>query len=177
MTDDADIIAVSNALDAEDRAVAVHEAGHAVVAHALGADLVFVEVYVSHPNPDDGMMGGGKTCCREPFTDDVKSLAVCVAGYKAELAFAADEQKLAKMFAREGRLAGDSKQMQDLLLRFPEAERLAALVEGLRLADEKLKAKEVVVRRIADVLFARRYEVKARIESKELATLLTASPS
>lgn len=81
------------------------------------------------------------------------------------------------MFAREGRLAGDSKQMQDLLLRFPEAERLAALVEGLRLADEKLKAKEVVVRRIADVLFARRYEVKARIESKELATLLTASPS
>ena len=55
----------------------------------LGADLVLVEVYVSRPNPDDGKMGGGKTCSREPFTDDIKSLAVCVAGYKAELAFAA----------------------------------------------------------------------------------------
>jgi hypothetical protein len=55
----------------------------------LGADLVLVEVHVSRPNPDDGKMGDGKTCYREPFTDDVKSLAVCVAGYKAELAFAA----------------------------------------------------------------------------------------
>src|ERR1700688_1943157 len=113
MTDDENTIGVGNALDADERALAINESGHAVVAHALGADLVLVEVYVSCPNPDDGKMGGGKTCCREPFADDVKSLAVCVAGYKAELAFAADEQRLANMFEREGRLAGDSKQMQE----------------------------------------------------------------
>jgi hypothetical protein len=172
MTGDRDSINVSNALDADERALTIHEAGHAVVAHALGADLVLVEVFVSRPSPDDGKMGGGKTCCREPFADDVKSLAVCVAGYKAELAFAADEQKLAKMLAREERLAGDSKQMQELLLRFPEAERLAALVKGFGLADEKLKAHEQAVRNIADTLFARRFADAARIEGDELAALL-----
>jgi hypothetical protein len=172
MTDDENTIGVGNALDADERALAIHEAGHAVVAHALGADLVLVEVYVSCPNPDDGKMGGGKTCCREPFADDVKSLAVCVAGYKAELAFAADEQRLANMFEREGRLAGDSKQMQELLLRFPEAKRLAALVEGFTLADVNLQANERAVRDIADALFERRFGEQARIEGDELAGLL-----
>jgi hypothetical protein len=143
-----------------------------VVAHWLGANVAFVEVYVSSPNPEDGKMGGGKTCCREPFIDDVKSLAVCVAGYKAELAFAADEQELAKMFARDGRLAGDYQQMQELLLRVPEMQRLPALVEGFRLADEKLKANEQAVRNIADALFARRFADEARIEGVELAVLL-----
>ena len=76
------------------------------------------------------------------------------------------------MFAREGRLAGDSKQMQELLLRLPEAERLAALVKGFELADEKLKANELAVRKIADTLFARRFTDDARIEGHELITLL-----
>jgi hypothetical protein len=151
MTNDADIIASGIARDADERAVAVHEAGHAVVAHALGTDLVSVEIYISCPNPDDRKLGGGKTCFRPPFAEDVKSLAVCVAGYKAELAFAAEEQELSKMYERKGRLAGDSKQMQELPFRFPEAERLAAIVEGFRLADENLKANENVVRRIAAV--------------------------
>jgi hypothetical protein len=172
MTDDLDTVNVSKALDAAERALTIHEAGHAVVAHALGADLVLVEVYVSRPNPDDGKMGGGKTCFREPFIDDTKSLAVCVAGYKAELAFAADEQRLAKMFEREGRLAGDSKQMQELLSRFPEAQQLAALVEGFRLADMNLQANEQAVRDIADALIERRFADAARIESDELAAFL-----
>jgi hypothetical protein len=172
MTDDEDIINVRNALDADERALTIHEAGHAAVAHALGADVVLVELYVSRPNPDDGKMGGGKTCCREPFTDGVKSLAVCVAGYKAELAFAADEQRLAEMFAREERLGGDAKQMQELLLRFPEAKRLAALVEGFRLADMSLQANEQAVRDIAGALFERRFADVARIEGDELAGLL-----
>jgi hypothetical protein len=172
MTNDEDTINVRNALCAAERALTIHEAGHAVVAHALGADLVLVEVYVSRPNPDDGKMGGGKTCSREPFTDDIKSLAVCVAGYKAELAFASDEQRLAKMFEREGRLAGDSKQMQELLSRFPEAQRLAALVEGFTLADVNLQANEQAVRDIAGALFERRFADAARIEGDELAALL-----
>lgn len=172
MTDNEDIINLRIALDADERALTIHEAGHAAVAHALGANLVLVEIYVGYPNPDDGKLGGGKTGYREPFTDDVKSLAVCVAGFKAELAFAAEEQKLAKVFAREGRLAGDSKQMQELLLRFPEAERLAALVEGFSLADEKLRANEQTVRNIADTLFERRFANVARIEGDELIALL-----
>jgi hypothetical protein len=173
MTNDADTIALSKALDADERATAIHEAGHVVVAHALGADLVFVETYIGRPNLDDGKMGGGQTCCREPFVEDVKSLAVCVAGYKSELLFAAEEQKLSRIFAREHRLAGDSKLMQELLFRFPEAERLAVLVEGFTLADEKLKANADVVNRIAGALLARRrFEDKARIEGAELRVLL-----
>jgi hypothetical protein len=163
---------ISTALDADERALTIHEAGHAVVAHALGADLVSVEVFVSHPNPDDGKMGGGKICCREPPADDVKNLAVCVAGYKAELAFAADEQRLSEMLAREGRLAGDSQRMQELMSRFPEAERLAALVEAFTLADVTLQANEQAVRAIADTLFERRFADPARIEGEELAALL-----
>ena len=82
------------------------------------------------------------------------------------------EQELSKMYERKGRLAGDSKQMQELPFRFPEAERLAAIVEGFRLADENLKANENVVRRIADALFARRFQDNARIEGAELHGLL-----
>ena len=169
MTDEASLPAQ---LEAEERALTIHEAGHVVVAQALGADVVSVEVYVNHPSPDDGMMGGGKTCCREPFVDDLKSLAVCVAGYKAELAFAAEEQKLANMFAREERLTGDSRQLQELLFRFPEAKRLAALVEGFTLADVNLRANERAVRDIAHTLFERRFADEARIEGEELAALL-----
>jgi hypothetical protein len=54
----------------------------------------------------------------------------------------------------------------------PELERPAARAEGYRLADEKLKAKAVVVGSIADALFARRFTDKARIEGDELAALL-----
>ena len=54
----------------------------------------------------------------------------------------------------------------------PELERPAARAEGYRLADEKLKAKAVVVGSIADALFARRFPDKARIEGDELAALL-----
>jgi hypothetical protein len=31
-------------IDADDRALAVHEAGHTAVAHALGADIIFIEI-------------------------------------------------------------------------------------------------------------------------------------
>jgi hypothetical protein len=161
---DEDVIAVGNALDADERALGVHEAGHAVVAHGLGAEVLFVEIDIGTGN------GWSRS---STFDDNTKNLAVCVAGYKAELAFAADEQRLANMFAREGRLAGDSKQMQELLLRFPEATRLAALVEGFTLADVTLKANADVVHRIADALFSRRFADKARIEGDELTALLS----
>ena len=50
MTDDDDEVAESNALDADDRALAVHEAGHAAVAHAFGAGVVSVEIEVASGN-------------------------------------------------------------------------------------------------------------------------------
>ena len=67
--DDEDAINQINALDADDRAVAIHEAGHTVVAHVLGAEVLFVEIYISSPSPDDGKKGGGKTGLREEMTD------------------------------------------------------------------------------------------------------------
>jgi hypothetical protein len=175
MTDDEEKITVSNALDAQERTLAIHEAGHAVVAHGLGANVAFVEVYIGSPNPDDGKLGGGKTALREEMTDNIKNLAVCVAGYKAELAFAAHELEVSKMLAAHAMgSTRDFQQIQELLLRLPEVERLAALVEGFRLADEKLKANADVASKIADALFARRFEDKARIEGSELTELLAA---
>jgi hypothetical protein len=164
MTDDADKIALSKALDADERAAAIHEAGHAVVAHALGADVLFVEM--------DVRTGNGASRSRN-LGDNSKTLAVLVAGYKAELAFAAHELRLSKMMAAHAvRPTHDYQEIQELLLRLPELERLAALVEGFRLADEKLKANADVLLRIADALFVRRFADKARIEGSELAALL-----
>jgi hypothetical protein len=60
-----DDVATSNALDADERALAVHEAGHAVVARALGADVVFVEIDVGTGN------GGSRSGV---FADNIKNL-------------------------------------------------------------------------------------------------------
>lgn len=164
MTKDEDTVSVSIALDADERAAAIHEAGHAVVAQALGADVSFVEMDVG--------TGNGASCSRA-LGDNSKTLAVLVAGYKAELAFATHELMLSNMLtAHAVRPQHDYQQMQELLLRLPEMERLAALVEGFKLADEKLKANVVIVHRIADALFSRRFEDKARIEGNELDVLL-----
>jgi hypothetical protein len=156
MADDDDEVDVRNYLDAQDRAVAVHEAGHAVVARALGADVVFVEIDVVTGN------GGSRS---SNFADgDVKNLAVCVAGCRAEHAFGASSPRATKK--------GDLRLMRTLLSHFPEADRRAARAEGYRLADVTLKANADVVSRIADALFVRRFADKARIEGEELAALL-----
>ena len=148
---------MSNFLDAQDRALAVHEAGHAVVAHALGADVVFVEI--------DVRTGNGGSRSRNFDDDNVKNLAVCVAGCRAERAFDAPALRKTKM--------GDFRLMRTLLSNFPEPDRRAARAEGYRLADEALKANANGVRRIADALFARRFSAdKVRIEGDELAVLL-----
>jgi len=160
MTDDEDAINEINALDADDRALAIHEAGHAVVARALGAEVVCVEIDVRTGN------GGSRSSV---FADNIKNLAVCVAGRKAEHAFAA----LALRSTRtEERSTHDLQQMENLLLRFPEAERYAARAASYRLAAENLTANADVVHRIADELLAREH-----IEGEELAGLLAAVDS
>jgi ATP-dependent Zn protease len=155
MTDGDDAINEINALDAEDRALAIHEAGHAVVARALGAEVVFVEIDLATGN------GGSRSSV---FADNIKNLAVCVAGRKAEHAFAA----LALRSTRtEERSKHDLQQMENLLSRLPEAERCAARAASYRLAAENLTANADVVHRIADELLAREH-----IEGEELAALL-----
>ena len=88
MADDTEIIAISNALDANDRALTVHKAGHAAVAHGLGAELCFVEIELATGN------GWSRSSV---FDDNVKNLAVCVAGCRAEHAFGASSPRATKI--------------------------------------------------------------------------------
>lgn len=72
--------------DAKNRALAVHEAGHTVVARALGAEIVFVEIDLVTGN------GGSRS---STFDDDqIKNLAVCVAGCRAEHLLDARDRRL-----------------------------------------------------------------------------------
>jgi predicted nucleotidyltransferase len=141
-------------LDAQYRALAIHEAGHAAVAHALGADVAFVEIDLATGN------GGSNSCT---FDDDAKNIAVCVAGCRAEHAFDARSPRSTKM--------GDFRAMRTLLARIPETERRAARAEGYRLADAALKANADVVLRIANALLSQRFDFNARLEREELAEL------
>jgi hypothetical protein len=154
--DDADL---HNWLEAMDRALAVHEAGHTVVALALGAEVVFVEIDLATGN------GGSRS---SKFDDDqTKNLAVCVAGCRAEHLLDTPAPRKTKI--------GDFRLMRELLSCLPEAERRAARGQGYRLADATLKANAEAVRTIADELLARRWKADSavvRIEGDELTALL-----
>jgi hypothetical protein len=89
-------------------ALTVHEAGHAVVARALGADVVIVEI--------DLTTGNGSSRLQD-FSDHVNNLAGC----KAEHAFDARSSRRTKM--------------RKLLSELPEADRRAARAESYRLAE------------------------------------------
>src|SRR5947209_2120873 len=75
-------------LDADDRALAIHEAGHAVVAQALGAEVAFVQLKMSTA---DGLTG-----LADELAQVTKKLAVCLAGSGAELIYAAARQTATK---------------------------------------------------------------------------------
>lgn len=161
--DDDDVELIEAYLDARDRALVVHEAGHAVVARALGADLVFVEI--------DLTTGNGRSHSRD-FSDQVHNLAVCVAGCRAEHAFDARSPRSTKI--------SDSRRMRKMLSALPEADRRAARVEGYRLAEATLREHAAKVQRLADVLMARRWEDgidTVRIERDELLALLDGAPA
>jgi hypothetical protein len=160
MEDEDDIELFEVYLDARDRALAVHEAGHTVVARLLGAKVLFVEVDLATGN------GGSRS---SDFGDPIKNLAVCVAGCRAEHAFDARASRRTKV--------GDYRMMRQLLSRVPEADRRAARAEGYRLADTTLREHAAKVQRITDELMARRWKDGAalvRIEGDELIALLDA---
>jgi hypothetical protein len=145
--------------EAMDRALAFHEAGHAIVAWALGAHVVFVEIDLATGN------GGSRSSIFD--CDQIKNLAVCVAGCRAEHLLDAPTLRKTKI--------GDFRLMRELLKRLPEAERRVARERGYRLADETLKGNAEAVQRIADELLARRWigeDTLVRIEGNELIRLL-----
>lgn len=160
MGDDDECVDIRHPLDTADYALAVHEAGHAVVACALGAEVLFVEI--------DLNTGGGSTCANR-FTEASENLAVHAAGGRAEQLITAPTPKSNKKC--------DHRMMRQELMRLPKSERRAALAEGYRLADQKLKLKAnaAVVRKIAKRLFDRKpaaADGKPRIKGDELAALL-----
>lgn len=144
--------------DARDRAVAVHEAGHAVVASALGAQVLFVEI--------DLTTGDGRSHSQN-LVEQVNNLAVCVAGCSAEHALDARSPRRTKI--------SDFRKMRNLLSELPEADRRAARAEAYRLADVMLRQHAAKLQRLADELMARRWEDgtdTVRIEGDELIALL-----
>lgn len=152
MTPDPD----SSDLDADDCALALHEAGHTIVAHAVGANVAFIEINLK--------TGDGETRC-ERLPDDIKNLAVCLAGCMSEKLFAVPRPRSTKK--------GDFRQMRELLQRLPDWQRRAARAEAYRIAEEKIRAKMDIASRIAQKLLARiDAEAKGRIEGDELAALL-----
>jgi hypothetical protein len=163
MEEDDDASLIEKYLDAQDHALAVHEAGHTVAARALGGVVVFVEM-----NLTTGDGGSRSSKFVEPFAN----LAVCVAGCRAEHIFEARSPRSTKK--------GDLRAMRQLLSDIPKAERRAARAEGYRLADEILRTNADIVRRLAEALMARRWsseDATVRIEGEELAALLAGTSS
>lgn len=149
---------IHNHLEAQDRALAVHEAGHTVVARALSGVVVYVEMNLATGD------GGSRS---SKFVEPFANLAVCVAGCRAEHIFEARSARSTKK--------GDFRAMRRLLSETPISERRAVRAEGYRLADEILKANASIVLELAEALMARRWSsegVVVRIEGVELAALL-----
>ncbi len=143
---------VSARLNAEERGAAVHEAGHAVVAHAF--KVTIKAVYIA--------LGGGGMDTGGEQIDITENLAICIAGGKAEQIFnASTHSKSAK--------CGDFRTVRRLLLHkdLAQSERRRIHAEGHRLAEQKLRDIAEVVQRLAGALFAHH-----RIEGAELTTLL-----
>jgi hypothetical protein len=141
---------VAALLDAQDRALMVHEAGHAVVARALGAEVRFIAI--------DIRTGNGSSHSSD-FADQINNLTVCVAGCKAEIV-------LGERAAPRNTKRSDFRKMREILSRLPEGERRAARAEGYRRAEAILTGNANLVRGIATEL---RDAQNGRIEGDELS--------
>jgi ATP-dependent Zn protease len=149
-------------IDAEDRALAFHEAGHAVVARAVGRQVKWVEVRFGPP-------GAGKTeTDNEEITID-RVLAICVAGSRSEEVFGVTTPQITI------RCEDDVEMERRVLALLPDQMRLVTRAKGYRLADTILKAKPDAVHRIVDALLSRRWidaNTPVRIGRDELIALL-----
>jgi len=155
-----DRITIDKDLRPRARRYAVHEAGHAVVAHRLNAHVLRVEI--DSCTFDEEM--GTKFI---PIADILVDVAVTVAGCGAEHLLAARTRRRAKR--------GDRKRLNQVLATLHgKAQRARALALGYRLAQHTLTAHKDEVRKVADELLNRwslAHRI-ARIERDELITLL-----
>jgi hypothetical protein len=150
-------------LHAEHRPVALHEAGHAVVAHALGVKVKAIVV--------DFAVKGGRICTPgQEVIELEQNLAICMAGCRAERRFNARTKRTAKDddFAKMRALLETVSEMKD---------RHAALSDGYALVNAILNDNIAVVSGIACALLARRgvgvnYTTSVCIEDDELGLLL-----
>lgn len=148
-------------LNADNRAVAVHEAGHAVVARAVGKMVKLIKINFGVRS------GAGEVNCDGEVSID-REIAVCLAGRLSEEMFGVTTSETEK------RCGEAVKQEQQLLAYLPDEQRGATRIGACRLADEALKAKVGVVHKIACKLLARRRiggDV-VHIEGDELIALL-----
>jgi len=143
---------------ARDSALAIHESGHAVVAHGVGFELEAVEMDCATGN-------GGADYIMPDDADLVAEVAVTSAGYVAEhLA-----RRASSMAYR------DYLKIRRLLAHLPEAERASVHAEGFRQAETILVVEWDAVLRLAAELLARRWRDGSSIviiEGDELMALL-----
>jgi ATP-dependent Zn protease len=127
------------------RSVAYHEAGHAVVALALGLKVARVEIF-----PDD--YSGGTDAENSDHLPLVDRIAICVAGMNsAEMFDALPSHELAD--------AGDHRMVVELLEEMEETDEAMAYdlrQEGHQLAEDLLKIHASSVEDIAAKLLAQR---------------------
>jgi len=136
----------------------VHEAGHAVVAQALGADLLFVQIDISTGD------GGARASIFDDDRSKALQSALRVAG----------QSMLSTARAPRKTKQGDFRMMRQLLSR--ARSRAPSGASGrLPLADAILKEKATTVENVVAVLMARTWKNDTdmvRIERDELLALL-----
>jgi ATP-dependent Zn protease len=137
------------------RSTAYHEAGHAVVASALGLSVMRIEIAV----------GGDDTRGETDIEGDdalalLDRLALCAAGLEAQQIFEAPAHELAGW--------GDFGKMMELLDEKDEEEGLRLRMAGYQRAHDLLLAHDAKVHRVAEALLS-----NFRIDAEEAARLLT----
>jgi hypothetical protein len=146
LTEDSSDRDLSAYLDAEDRALAIHEAGHAVVALALNLHIRRVAL--------DNVGGGSVNCATS--ADRIERIAMCAAGWKAEQRFGTPTPMSKKR--------DDVRKMCADLAQLPLLQRRAARLQGFKLAEEKIRVSTVRLIRIADALLSHHELDHAAIE-------------
>ncbi len=139
----------------DQRGAAFHEAGHAVVAWALGLQVWRVEIAI---DADDAK--GAADIDDNVALSLVDRLAICAAGLEA--------QKLFDAPTHEGGGWGDYGKMVELLEHLEEEEQVRMMHQGHERAADLVSAHRVRVEQFAMVLLD-----KKRLGADEVANLLT----
>lgn len=138
----------------DQRGAAFHEAGHAVVAAALGLAVGRVEIAIGG---DDAK--GASDIEQSAVLSLVDQLAICAAGLEAQEVFDAP--------THEGAGWGDYGKMVELLKDFDEDEQLGLMREGHARAFQLVTVNRDKIERLARTLFE-----KKRLAADEITSLL-----